>query len=111
MTLKISPPPTFADVSITNPASGKPAFNPIWLKWFYDVAQILSAPPATGTAVLAAAVEAPASQATAAISTTTDWIDGSGTSEATLSNAPKVGNPTKWIPIDDNGVTRYIPTW
>ena len=30
---------------------------------------------------------------------------------ATLLNAPVAGNPTKWIPIDDNGTTRYIPVW
>ncbi len=30
---------------------------------------------------------------------------------ATLANAPVVGNPTKWIAIDDNGVTRHIPAW
>jgi hypothetical protein len=30
---------------------------------------------------------------------------------ATLNNAPAVGNPTKWIAINDNGTTRYIPTW
>lgn len=29
----------------------------------------------------------------------------------TLLNAPVAGNPTKWIPINDNGVTRYIPVW
>jgi hypothetical protein len=30
---------------------------------------------------------------------------------ATLTNAPTAGNPTKWISIDDNGVTRRIPAW
>jgi len=30
---------------------------------------------------------------------------------ATLTNAPSVGNPTKWVAIDDNGTTRYIPMW
>ena len=29
----------------------------------------------------------------------------------TLTNAPAAGNPTKWIAIDDNGTTRYIPAW
>lgn len=29
----------------------------------------------------------------------------------TLNNAPAAGNPTKWIAIDDNGTTRYIPAW
>jgi hypothetical protein len=37
--------------------------------------------------------------------------NGAGASAGTLSNAPAVGNPTKWIPIDDNGTTRYIPAW
>lgn len=26
-------------------------------------------------------------------------------------NAPVNGNPTKWLPYDDNGATRYIPSW
>ena len=30
---------------------------------------------------------------------------------ATMTNAPVVGNPTKWVSIDDNGTTRRIPTW
>ncbi len=29
----------------------------------------------------------------------------------TLLNAPAAGNPTKWIGIDDNGTTRFIPAW
>lgn len=37
--------------------------------------------------------------------------NGAGSSAATLTNAPAVGNPTKWIPINDNGTTRYIPCW
>lgn len=32
-------------------------------------------------------------------------------SAATLLNAPVSGNPTKWVPIDDNSTTRYIPCW
>lgn len=39
------------------------------------------------------------------------FTDGAGASAGTLANAPAVGNPTKWIPIDDNGTTRYIPAW
>ena len=37
--------------------------------------------------------------------------NGAAASTATLTNAPSVGNPTKWIPISDNGTTRYIPAW
>lgn len=29
----------------------------------------------------------------------------------TLTNSPTAGNPTKWIPINDNGTIRNIPTW
>lgn len=37
--------------------------------------------------------------------------DGVGASAGTITNAPSVGNPTKWIGIDDNGTTRYVPSW
>jgi len=37
--------------------------------------------------------------------------DNSSTGTATLTNAPATGNPTKWIAINDNGTTRYIPCW
>lgn len=43
--------------------------------------------------------------------TTVALTDGAGSSAGTLTNAPAVGNPTKWIPINDNGTTRYIPAW
>lgn len=37
--------------------------------------------------------------------------NGAAAAAGTLLNAPSAGNPTKWIPIDDNGTTRYIPSW
>lgn len=37
--------------------------------------------------------------------------DGAAAALGTLTNAPSAGNPTKWVAIDDNGTTRYIPTW
>lgn len=37
--------------------------------------------------------------------------NGAGAAAATISNAPIAGNPTKWIPINDNGTTRYMPAW
>lgn len=43
--------------------------------------------------------------------TKTSWSTGAAASAGTLTNAPSVGNPTKWIPVDDNGTTRYIPAW
>lgn len=41
----------------------------------------------------------------------TALTNGAAAQTATLTNAPAAGNPTKWIPIDDNGTTRYIPAW
>jgi hypothetical protein len=37
--------------------------------------------------------------------------NGAGAQAGTITNSPTAGNPTKWIPIDDNGTTRYIPAW
>lgn len=45
------------------------------------------------------------------ITTTVAFTNGSGGVVGTLGNAPISGNPTKWIPIVDNGTTRYIPAW
>lgn len=45
------------------------------------------------------------------IATTTTFTDGAGAQVGTLTNAPTAGNPSKWIPINDNGTTRYIPAW
>jgi hypothetical protein len=39
------------------------------------------------------------------------WNNGAGAGAGTLTNAPAAGNPTKWIPVDDNGTTRHIPAW
>lgn len=37
--------------------------------------------------------------------------NGAAAAAATILNAPVAGNPSKWVPIIDNGVTRYIPCW
>lgn len=37
--------------------------------------------------------------------------DGAGASTGTLNNAPSAGDPAKWLEVDDNGTTRYIPSW
>lgn len=41
----------------------------------------------------------------------TSLADGAAAQAGTLLNAPAAGNPTKWLPYDDNGTTRYIPSW
>jgi hypothetical protein len=43
--------------------------------------------------------------------TLTSWSDGAGAATGTLTNAPAATNPSKWIPVDDNGTTRYVPAW
>lgn len=45
------------------------------------------------------------------IRTYTTFTNGAGAASGTLTNAPSAGNPTKWIPVNDNGTTRYIPAW
>lgn len=43
--------------------------------------------------------------------TSVNLTNGAAGAAATLLNAPVAGNPTKWIPINDNGTIRYIPCW
>ncbi len=45
------------------------------------------------------------------IHTGTTLLDNAGSSVGTLTNAPKNGDPTKWVAIDDNGTQRFFPTW
>jgi len=45
------------------------------------------------------------------LATNTSFTNGAAASSGTLTNAPAAGNPTKWVPINDNGTTRYVPTW
>jgi hypothetical protein len=48
---------------------------------------------------------------TTLLTTSVALTNGAAANAGTLTNAPAVGNPTKWIPINDNGTTRYIPAW
>jgi hypothetical protein len=47
----------------------------------------------------------------ALVTATVTMNNGAAASTATLTNAPAAGNPTKWVPFNDNGTTRYIPAW
>lgn len=51
------------------------------------------------------------SGATTLHTTSVALTNGAAANTATLTNAPAAGNPTKWVPINDNGTTRYIPCW
>lgn len=35
------PPPTWAEVIVTDERTGKGTFNPVWLKWFVDLVQVI----------------------------------------------------------------------
>lgn len=48
---------------------------------------------------------------TVLVTTTAAFANGAAAQIGTLTNAPAAGNPTKWIAINDNGTTRYIPAW
>lgn len=43
--------------------------------------------------------------------TSADLADGAAAGAGTLTNAPTAGDPAKWVAINDNGTTRYFPTW
>lgn len=49
--------------------------------------------------------------AVALLTTSATATSGAGAQVGTLTNAPSAGNPTSWLKISDNGVTRYIPAW
>jgi hypothetical protein len=50
-------------------------------------------------------------QAGSLISSSVALSNGAGAALGTLTNAPAAGPPTKWIPVSDNGTTRYFPAW
>lgn len=45
------PPPTFADPVIVDEQTKRGKFNPIWLKWFLDLTQVISASGGSGGAI------------------------------------------------------------
>lgn len=47
----------------------------------------------------------------AVLRTSAAITSGAGAGAGTITDAPAAGNPTKWIPINDNGTTRYFPAW
>jgi hypothetical protein len=61
----------------------------------------------TGLAVTGSLTTSSTTLHTSSVSLT----NGAAAALGTLTNAPTAGNPTKWIPIVDNGTTRYIPCW
>jgi hypothetical protein len=43
--------------------------------------------------------------------TLTGQSNGAAAAAGTLSNAPSAGNPNFWLPVEINGVARFIPAW
>lgn len=40
-----------------------------------------------------------------------NYFDGAGANVATLTNAPKAGNPQAWLPFNLKGVVHWVPAW
>jgi len=66
---------------------------------------------AYGSEIFSAAGTIMTNSATNMIGSNTAYNNGAGALAATFTNSPVAGNPTKWIPINDAGVTRYIPAF
>lgn len=140
MATTFPPPPTYADVVLVDEVSKKPRFNPLWLKWFLDVSQFITANGGGTSTInhnstaglqgggtteryhltaleltnLLAGVFAggvTSGISTYLLSTSASLSNGAGALTGTLTNSPKTGNPTKWIAINDNGTVRYVPSW
>ena len=60
MTTIFTPPPTYADPVIVDEVTKNARFNPIWLKWFVDMAEVISALPASVGTVTSVAQTVPA---------------------------------------------------
>ena len=67
--------------------------------------------PATEQVLIQAANGLCIQSDTVMLHTFTNWGNGAAAALGTLTNAPAAGDPTKWVPIDDNGTTRYLPAW
>lgn len=109
--------------------------DPLWAQWFQDIRATLdslnvSASTGTGAVVrqVSPSLTTPAlgvatgtsltltgslttGAAAAMCKTSVALNNGAGGGAGTLLNAPAAGNPTKWVPINDNGTTRYVPSW
>lgn len=48
---ELQPPPTYAELAIIDERTQRASFNPIWLKWFLDLVQVLNESGAGGGSV------------------------------------------------------------
>ena len=70
----------------------------------FATASLTKFPGVISTITLSAAGQLASSVGTA-------YTNNAAAAAATIANAPVAGNPTKWIPINDNGTIRNIPAW
>lgn len=122
---EFSYPPTYRQPVEYDSVRQTWTFDVQWLQWFRDLAANLTAAngvttTGTGSTVLqdTPTIITPiitgvptTSDATFLAKTSVALPNAAGGAAGTLLNSPAAGNPTKWISINDNGVTRRIPTW
>lgn len=121
----------------TMEVGGQTVVDPVWGKWLFDLAQYINslnagAATSTGTGALVRQTGPSLITPSIGVSTGTSLAltaglttglatflhttsatlnNGAAAAAGTLLNAPAAGDPSKWIPINDNGVTRHIPAW
>jgi hypothetical protein len=101
---------SFADAFITA-GTGHIFSNNQWLGLgFSSTVQVLYGTN-QGIVQAAPALSFTTPTSTALVTSRVTLTNGAGASAGTITNAPTAGNPTKWIPINDNGVIRNIPAW
>ena len=83
------------------------AVNPAGGGYFYVTAGVLNWADQSG--IVSQLSQSVAGQI--AGSATVAYTNNAAANAGTLTNAPAIGNPTKWIPINDNGTIRNIPAW
>lgn len=49
--IDFQPPPTYAEVILNDEITGRPRFNPIWLKWFLDLTHLITISGGGGGAI------------------------------------------------------------
>jgi len=105
--------PTYAAVSLASAvntyffANGTPAsVDPTGGGYFYVTGGVLHWVDSSGTDT-----QITVSASGQLASTSVGYTNNAGAAAGTLTNAPAAGNPTKWIPINDNGTIRNIPAW
>jgi hypothetical protein len=81
--------------------------NPVGGGYFYNVGGFLHWVDTAGVDTQLSVTAAGQLAANALVA----YSNNAAAAVGTLTNAPVAGNPTKWIPINDNGTVRNLPVW